>query len=293
MDRIALFNFLEETLKKKADAAHITDLERYYSPKPLDDQENIYSCLASSIQNGTSSGMDRSIKFNGVNRSFICSKLCGCDYEKVLEKYGNEQELYEQFASYDSGAISRQNRADKKGSNKEKENILKWKTNWEKYARGLYYGAKFLKYNKKVVDKLIALNEEADIDFKEVNKQLKIIYANKETKIPGLGFALCCDWLKECGCTWLVKPDVHIKVVYQVLKSNGETELEKIKDIDVIEYYYNWAKELKVNGYNVTPYQIDKMIWLICTGEFYLDKDESIDRDTIVSEIKKMQETKR
>ena len=76
---------------------------------------------------------------------------------------------------------------------------------------------------------------------------------------------------------------LHINAVYKAI-----TKKDNVDNLEVIRFYYEWAKELNDNGYSVTPYQIDKMIWLISTGEFYLDKDETTDRETIINKINEM-----
>lgn len=294
MKKYEFYKKLTELLYEKARVAHVTDLKKYYQPESLVKKQNHYFRLASSLQNGTSSGIDRSIKFNGENQQVISGVLCDCDFEQVLTKFSKWEELYQEFGHLitDSGAESRQNRAEKaieKGKYEDAERIKNRKTNWQKYSKGLFCGANFLKseIGKEILDRMISYNYSEDIDFKCVKTDLKTI--SKE--ITGLGTALSCDWLKECGCIWLVKPDVHIKKIYHALmKAEGKKEIDysKIKDIDVIEYYYKWAKELQNKGEDVTAYQLDKMIWLICTGEFYLDKNESIGRETIISEIEKI-----
>ena len=284
MDKVKIFEEIEALLYQKAKDANVSDLERYFIPEAILKRQNYYCRLASSLQNGTSSGMDKSIRFNGENRATIESVLYDFDHIKVL-KYGDETALYNAFLQKipDNGKISRDKRASNQNlTEEEKKTILARKTNWQKYAKGLFEGAKLLKEKSSLIDELIKHNNSNSFDKKELSNLLNNI------KIFGLGMALRCDWLKECGCTWLIKPDVHIKTVYHAMveKEKGTTiDYSKIKDWDVIEYYFKWAQELKQHGKNVTAYQLDKMIWLICTGEFYLDKNESIGRNTIITKI--------
>ena len=135
--------------------------------------------------------------------------------------------------------------------------------------------------------------------FSRLDKQAQLTNESKPTddnlstihsisnKIHGLGFALTCDWLKECGCTWLAKPDVHIKEVVKYIKSN-----EKITDEDVIKYIFSWAEIVNSSNENlsVSAYIIDKMIWLLSTGDFYLDK-KKIGREAIYRKIDMIKET--
>lgn len=100
-------------------------------------------------------------------------------------------------------------------------------------------------------------------------------------KIGGLGPALSRDFLKECGCLWLAKPDVHLIAVL--------TEIGILDDLGDKNGHYsntvNGANEFSKKMYefadsisedtadeSVTPFKIDKMIWLACTGSFYLEE---------------------
>ena len=79
-----------------------------------------------------------------------------------------------------------------------------------------------------------------------------------------MGFPLACDFLKEIGYTDYPKPDVHIKDIIEVLlKSNAE---DKISDRSAYEMIIDIATKS-----NVTPYKLDKILWLICSGNFYDD----------------------
>lgn len=291
-----IYDTMLDLVLKKAEAAHITPemLEKYYIPEGTQLGQNYYCRLASSLQNGTSSGMNKSIKFNGENRGIIEEVLCGFNYEQVIERYKNENKpseswknLYEAFLQagiVDVGSGERQKRIDKSKSKEGKDKKAAQKTNWEKYSRGLYEGAVFLADSgDKIIGELIENNNETIFNESWVDTIKKI------TDIHGVGMALACDWLKECGCTWLVKPDVHIKKVYCAMygkRYSTTVDYDKIKDKDIIKFFFDWKNELQNNGYSdVTVYKIDKIIWLICTGEFYLDKNNSIGRDFLIKSI--------
>ena len=288
----ATFEMLEELVQSKADSAHVTDLQKYYAPEGVAFNQSYYERLASSLQNGTSSGMDRSIKFNGENRKAIKSLLCDCDFEKVLERYESHEKLYDAFREEigDAGADRYDNDNNKKQTKE---------TNWQKYARGLFDVAKFLKGKHAVGEEEIS--GDKIIDHMANGNDIDIAYttntsascadtiAGIQKMIHGLGYALVCDWLKECGCEWLAKPDVHIKKVYHAIQEKllGEpVNYDKIDNGDVIKFFFDWACLLKEEGLSdATAYKIDKMIWLICTGDFYLDKDNTVGRQTIIDKI--------
>jgi hypothetical protein len=85
-------------------------------------------------------------------------------------------------------------------------------------------------------------------------------------EISGIGFPLACDFLKELGFIEYGKPDVHLKDIFKSLNiiDNKENNVTKqdyatLKAIDKIAL-----------SNNVTPYEIDKIFWLIGSGNFYL-----------------------
>jgi len=85
-------------------------------------------------------------------------------------------------------------------------------------------------------------------------------------EISGIGFPLACDFLKELGYVEYGKPDVHLKDIFKALhiidadeKNTTKQDYATLKAIDSIA---------KAN--NVTAYAVDKIFWLIGSGNFYL-----------------------
>jgi thermostable 8-oxoguanine DNA glycosylase len=85
------------------------------------------------------------------------------------------------------------------------------------------------------------------------------------TEIAGIGFPLACDFLKEIGFIQYGKPDVHLKEIFRELylinpneKNNLKTDYQVHKVIDQIAIENN-----------VTPFEVDKLFWLIGSGNFY------------------------
>jgi hypothetical protein len=135
------------------------------------------------------------------------------------------------------------------------------------------------KWSKSVVDAAKFMSDFKDIkDFKRFVIQFDYNLPTRmalplliSTKISGMGFALACDFLKELGYTSYPKPDVHL---IQVFVGVG---LSTNEPISVFEAIVRMADDCKEIDPEVTPYKIDKIIWLICSGRFYLD-DASIGR---------------
>ena len=89
-------------------------------------------------------------------------------------------------------------------------------------------------------------------------------------EIDGLGFTLSCDFLKEMGYVKFGKPDTHIKDIFielgllsTVSKNSSKADYFSLKIIERI-----------AKSNNTTPYAVDKLLWLISSGNFYLGKLE-------------------
>lgn len=80
-----------------------------------------------------------------------------------------------------------------------------------------------------------------------------------EKEIRWIWFALACDFLKELGFDYYAKPDVHIKdiLVWIGVSNNSDTDLKIFKDM---------IELAKIN--NITPFLLDKELWLIGSGDF-------------------------
>jgi thermostable 8-oxoguanine DNA glycosylase len=82
-------------------------------------------------------------------------------------------------------------------------------------------------------------------------------------EVDGIGFALACDFLKELGYVDFGRPDSHIKQIF--------------KDLNLCErkandYHAHQAILRIARNVQITPYNVDKLFWLIGTGNFYDDK---------------------
>ena len=128
MNDIEIYEMLLELIDKKASAMNITEskLNRYYIPEGIELNQNYLERLASSLQN--SGMMHNSIRFNESEERYnhIKEVLCDFDCQKVLDKYKSWEELY--AALTDDGKLD----------NGTKKDTEKKRTNWGKYAKGLY-----------------------------------------------------------------------------------------------------------------------------------------------------------
>ena len=97
-------------------------------------------------------------------------------------------------------------------------------------------------------------------------------------EIFGIQFALACNWLKELGLTYYPKPDIHMVKVFSALGVCEENQIECYKAMIAL------AKKCNVN-----TYQLDKVVWLICSGNYYRQENVEIKskklRDNFIEEI--------
>lgn len=242
--QLEVYRVFDSKLKKLAESRGINskNLNKYFSPHKENTSPLYYLCV--SLQN--SGIMRNSIKFSekGDYHNYIKEATFNFDANKTVSHYKKWQDLY--------------NKVKKLGV---KDNGKGKNTNWTKYCKGIYEGSKYLVKDNGIqeINNLTKVNVLTD-------KELKTITSISK-KIHGIGFALTCDWLKEYGCTWLAKPDTHIIDIVACMNS------AITKEKDIMKYMSNWANIIKQSGVDkkMTAYKLDKMIWLLCTENFYLD----------------------
>jgi hypothetical protein len=81
-------------------------------------------------------------------------------------------------------------------------------------------------------------------------------------EVDGIGFALACDFFKELGYVDFGKPDIHIKQIFK----NLELCERKASDYHVHQAILRIARNVQAK-----PYAVDKLFWLIGSGNFYDD----------------------
>jgi len=142
------------------------------------------------------------------------------------------------------------------------------KSLWPQYCKSIIDSAHFLK-SFETADKFYDWTNL----FAKDSKSKPALPLMISIEIRGLGFPLACDLLKELGFTEYGKPDVHLKDIFKALsiidpfeKSSTKQDYDTLKAIDAI-----------AEANNVTSYAVDKVFWLIGSGNFYLT-DKNIGR---------------
>ena len=127
-------------------------------------------------------------------------------------------------------------------------------TMWLKYCKSVITGASFMmnfQDDKDFVDTFDSFNKN------DMTREALALFLSK--KIYNKGFALACNWLKELGYFKYAKPDTHTKDVCKALGLVSGDD-----DIECFEAMIKTANEAGVEAYKV-----DKVWWLICSGNFY------------------------
>lgn len=220
-------------------------LEEYFAPEQKPQSMNaVADQLFVSLQNKTMAG--NVIGYLKSDRNAAFKKiLFNCDIVKILNTY-DESSLMAAFEQ--NFTITHKN---------EKTNL------WRQYANSIISGCTFLN----TFDSWQTFDNFVKTFIKNQYTTLALpLLLSKE--INGFGFALSCDFLKELGYTYFPKPDVHIKDILFGLSLCENNELAAFKTI--VEM---------ANATGETAYKVDKILWLIASGRFYLQRVKTTKRE--------------
>lgn len=129
---------------------------------------------------------------------------------------------------------------------------------WPQYCRSILSGARFMMQFSTADDFF------KWVDFFDRDDRARVaLPLLLEREIEGFGFALACDFLKELGYINFAKPDVHVRDIFVGLRLCPADA----DDYEVFKAAVRLAKHV-----GVTPYNADKLFWLIGSGYFYLDE---------------------
>lgn len=131
---------------------------------------------------------------------------------------------------------------------------------WHKWSRSVIDAAEFM-CNFKSVDDFNRFVKQFDYNL-PTRIALPLLIS---TKISGIGFALACDALKELGFTSYAKPDTHLIDICEELGLSDRNQL------NVFEAIVRIANDSAEIDPDVTPNKVDKIMWLISSGNFYID----------------------
>lgn len=131
------------------------------------------------------------------------------------------------------------------------------KNTWRQWANSVIDSAKFVSQFRTLDD------FKSFVEFFNINEATRAalpLYIAE--RIRGIGFALACDSLKELGYLEYPKPDVHINDICEGLDFCDRDNLSVFDTVVAI-----------ARACNETPYKVDKVFWLLCSGNFYKGYD--------------------
>lgn len=222
------------------------ELDKYFIGDRRDfaSLQDVYEQFIHSAQNYQ--GMPKFIKYKERREQI---KHILHDFDVKIIKDMDADELYQTFRM-EFGVTSRDSK----------------QNSWRKWSRSVIDAAKFMS-NFTDADDFRGFVAQFDYN-RPTRMALPLLIS---TKISGIGFALACDTLKELGFLSYPKPDVHLVEVFSQL---GLSEENPISVFEAIVEMADVCKEVDPES---SPYKLDKIIWLICSGRFYLD-DISVGR---------------
>ena len=119
-----------------------------------------------------------------------------------------------------------------------------------------------------------------ELDSDELLSDLRVLYFNIKTKIPGMGLPLAANFFADMGVTVFVKPDLHVTPIANMLTlSTGEVEafkgLIKIVQIEREKVSRNSKFQWLNDQGGLFPRHLDRLIYMIGSDNFLLNSEQS------------------
>lgn len=286
------YRLTKETLESMAKSRGISNLEKYYHPTDdmfsslykQDELSQAFCQLAFHAQNAT---MISPIVNFIDNHLFLQKVLCNFNPKDFLNQYdvqGTDDEKVRCIV--DALRFNEQTGvglrwSSEKSKEENKDRIIK------SYAKALLFGARYISRFRSKSDIVRDLTNQRPPKPRKNTPagQYKPIIEYFMKQIPSrFSVALTCDFLKEFDEVFsdLPKPDVHIKdtLIKLTKEDTGYYNTGSRGDYCCIEDMQRLTAaindHLQTNGKpEITVYRLDRMIWLICSGNFYLDTEKS------------------
>ena len=211
---------------------------RLSTPRP-EALPGVYESLLESAQSAERKATVIGGAIGGVRK--LEPLLCDFDPDQIARKYATGQEVFEDIVTHLNlrGNINRSS-----------------KGMWPRYCGTILSGARFLSQFASA-DDFYEWVDAFDMLDDRARPALPMLLAQE---IDGFGFALACNFVKELGYENFSKPDVHVKDIFWALglSPRGTNDYEVFKAV---------ARVARHAG--VTPYNVDKLFWLIGSGYFH------------------------
>lgn len=289
MTALEFYRITTETLEELAKRHCVRDLEKYYSLtdflafpqlKDLGEIEQTYMQIAFHGQNATL--ISNIIRFE-KNYPLLEDILCGFSPEKVINKY----------CAQASSPVEAEDRllhafTEKGISSDLHKSSVRPNAILAGYVSMLLDAAAYLKEFRSKQEVI------ADLMRNYPNGEAKALVTYFRSRIRSrFSVALTCDFLKEYSEVFdLPKPDIHIKDTLCAVKGleknyyrTEKREYECIRHMQELVDEINLALAAE-KGKKISVYQLDRMIWLICSDNFFLDDTTTNSKEDYLKKIK-------
>lgn len=242
-----IYQFAGEYLRKNACGLTESILEEYfYNPRKKELDEAFGVVISSAVD--WHKPKVRSIAYWDKNRSAVIEKIVGNhSISYVLDTFNNNpNSLYSAFK--DSLSLD---------NNQFTTDV------WLSYANCICGMAQYLSKFKNAEDMYtyfdtFKTSKEKIKLINEISRQSHII----KTKY-GWGFALTANWLKDIGMLDYCKPDIQVTNFLNSLGLCSKTDIAVFKTLVAI------TEDLKKSDKTASAFKLDRMLWLIGSGDFY------------------------
>lgn len=277
------YELTREKLEMKAANKYIPNLEQYYTCTDphlvfyndlTDEISCVFAQMLFHVQNATM--ISNIVKFN-ENYNFLKEITCNFNPSELLDRYSGTEDIVEALRWNDNTQKGLKWNSEKSRS---KDEVA------IRFASAMIKCAEYLKdFDTKdlVLQDLWSLGKPVSFDgFVTPPDTKKLILYFRSKITSGFSVALTCDFLKEFDekFSFLPKPDTHIKNVIAALTGKAldyyHTEKREYELIDEVQRITEIINDgLRSNEKEpITVYQLDRMIWLVCTGNFFLTSDD-------------------
>jgi hypothetical protein len=181
------------------------------------------------------------------------------DHVKVKKEYGSWEDLFDAIYESDYSPPGRMVKSNNR-------------SHWVIYCKAIISITEFLDAYKTIDEFQKFVNGFL------TNEQSKLaLPLLLSEEIFGFGFALACDFLKENISPEFIKPDTHINDIALWLGiTESKNNYRIFKDV-----------EAYCSRINVLPYAVDKVFWLVGSGNFYLSGVKvNTSKQQFIAEIK-------
>lgn len=272
------YKLTSSMLNSIAENHNVKNIDNYYKLTDFDEKTKLGKCI-SDLHRDSINSVFAQMAFHAQNATlisnivnfennivFLKKVLCGFDPNKFLTEYKENVKSVVEALRYDAANNPEGLKwNDKKNKTARKDSIITG------YAQALIECAKYL---SDFSDRGAVLNQLKS-NYKDETDYKNLIEAFHKQIPHRFSIALTCDFLKEFDeeFSFLCKPDVHIKDTLCVLLNKEENyyrtakrEYECIGEMQELVKFINEGEEKEI-----TVYQLDRMIWLICSEKFFLD----------------------